>query len=69
MLKNLEPGGELGVIHARRAKVGFGGCFPLLFVVPHLFRRPIRRVRDVASSGMSGFGGHPRTPVALGVGS
>ena len=29
----------------------------------------IRWSPDVASSGMSGFGGHPRTVVALGVGS
>jgi hypothetical protein len=29
MLTNLELDGELGIIHARRAKVGFGGCFPL----------------------------------------
>ena len=31
MLTNLELDGEIGVIHARCAKVGFGGCSPLFF--------------------------------------
>ena len=55
MLTNLELDGELSVIHARWAKVGFGGCSPLFFLVPHLFWRSSARLRTSLALGVGSY--------------